>query len=106
MHRASAAVAVTLSTLASVVAGAVLGAPQPGPADASLQGGASSRGASTAWAETCFATLCLHGLLDLRWLMCARGVSRSLRDAVDRAFSLLPGITFPAHVTGPTSWPC
>ena len=48
----------------------------------------------------CFATLCLHGLLDLRWLMRARGVSRTWRDAVDRAFSLLPGIAFPAHVTG------
>ena len=55
---------------------------------------------TTAWAETCFATLCLCGLMDLRWLMRARGVSRALRDAVDRAFSLLPGITFPAHVTG------
>ena len=32
--------------------------------------------------------------------MCARGVSRAWREAVDRAFSLLPGITFPAHVTG------
>ena len=35
---AAAAVAVTLTTLASVVAGAVLGAPQPGPADASRKG--------------------------------------------------------------------
>ena len=55
---------------------------------------------TTAWAETCFATLCLHGLLDLRWLMRARGVSQAWREAVGRAFSLLPGITFPAHVTG------
>ena len=32
--------------------------------------------------------------------MCARGVSQAWREAVGRAFSLLPGITFPAHVTG------
>ena len=49
----------------------------------------------------CFATLCLCGVLDPRWLMRARAVSSATHEAVHRAFSLLPGIAFPAHVTGP-----
>ena len=60
-----------------------------------------SDGAREAALIVCFATLCLRGVLDPRWLMRVREVSSGTREAVHKAFSLLPGIAFPAHVTGP-----
>ena len=113
---AAAAVAVTLSALASVVAGAVL-------ADASRQGGAGplasvaaassqdqrhANTSSTAVADVeealyiCLANMCLRGGRegDIRWLLRAARVSRAWLNAVHASLPLVPGITFPAHVTG------
>ena len=50
--------------------------------------------------EVCTATVCMCGLLDPRWLMRARAVSQSWRQAVDKALPHLQKIAFPVHVTG------
>ena len=50
----------------------------------------------------CFANLCLRGGRegDIRLLLRAARVSRAWLNAVHASLPLVPGITFPAHVTG------
>ena len=50
----------------------------------------------------CFANLCLRGGRegDIRWLLRAARVSRAWLNAVHASLPLVPGIVFPAHVTG------
>ena len=67
-----------------------------------MQGPAGKRRVNEAL-EVCFSTLCMRSLHGggIGWLVRARGVSCSWREAIDRALPLLARIVFPVHVTGP-----
>ena len=55
---------------------------------------------TAAWAEACFETVCMYGLLDVAALVRARGVSRAWREAVDKALRHLQNLAFPSNTTG------
>jgi hypothetical protein len=67
-----------------------------------MQGAAGKRRVNEAL-EVCVSTLCMRSLHGggIGWLVRARGVSCSWREAIDRALPLLARIVFPVHVTGP-----